>query len=79
MLNVLLYTTQPALALGLAAALGEGGCHLASVCWTTPLLLEALTRKRFGVSLIEATPEISAEMLSTIKDIWCRTCTRAAM
>ena len=69
MLNVLLYTTQPVLALGLTAAFEEeGDCHLASICSTTPLLLEALTRERFGVLLIEAAPEISAEMLSDIKD-----------
>jgi hypothetical protein len=37
MLNVLLYTTQPILALGLSAAFEEGDCHLASVCSTTPL------------------------------------------
>jgi DNA-binding NarL/FixJ family response regulator len=69
MLNVLLYTTQPVLALGLTAAFEEeGDCHLADICSTTPLLLEALTRERFGVLLIEAAPEISAEMLSDIKD-----------
>src|ERR1035441_9381761 len=69
MLNVLLYTTQPVLALGLTAAFEEeGDCHLASICSTTPLLLEALTRERIGVLLIEAAPEISAEMLSDIKD-----------
>src|ERR1035441_2591909 len=69
MLNVLLYTTQPVLALGLTAAFEEeGDCHLASICSTTPLLLEALTRERFGVLLIEAAPEIRAEMLSDIKD-----------
>ena len=68
MLNVLLYTTQPILALGLTEAFAEGDCHLASICSTTPLLLEALTRERFGVLLIELTPEISAELLSEIKD-----------
>src|ERR1035437_5563310 len=68
MLNVLLYTTQPILALGLAEAFEEGPCHLASVCSTAPLLLEALTQERFGVLLIEATPEISVETLSEIKD-----------
>ena len=68
MLNVLLYTTQPVLVLGLAAVFGEGNCHLAGVCSSMPLLLEALTRERFGVLLIEVTPEISAEMLSEIKD-----------
>jgi DNA-binding NarL/FixJ family response regulator len=67
MLNVLLYTTQPVLALGLAAAFQEGGCHLASVCSSTSFLLEALTQDRFDVLLIEATPEISVEMLSEIK------------
>src|ERR1035437_5295114 len=68
MLNVLLYTTQPILALGLTEAFAEGDCRLASICSTTPLLLEALTRERFGVLLIEVTPEISAELLSEIKD-----------
>lgn len=68
MLNVLLYTTQPVLGLGLAAALEEGDRRLACVCSSMPLLLEALTRERFGVLLIDATPEISVEMLSEIKD-----------
>jgi two-component system, NarL family, nitrate/nitrite response regulator NarL len=68
MLNVLLYTTQPMLALGLAATLRDGNCHLASICSTTPSLLEALTQDRFDVLLVEVTPDIDTEMLSGIKD-----------
>lgn len=49
MLNVLLYTTQPVLGLGLAAAFEEGDRRLACVCSSMPLLLEALNRERFGV------------------------------
>ena len=69
MLNVLLYTPQPVLALGLAVAFEEGDCHLGSVCSTLHSLREALALERFGVLLIdEAAPEISAEILSEIKD-----------
>jgi two-component system nitrate/nitrite response regulator NarP len=68
MLNVLLYTTQPILVVGLAAALEESDCRLASVCSGTPELIEALARARFDVLLIEATPELSTEMLSEIKE-----------
>jgi DNA-binding NarL/FixJ family response regulator len=68
MLNILLYTTQPVLAVGLAAALENADCHLASICSSMPLLLEALTRQRFGVLLIEATPEISVPILAEIMD-----------
>ena len=64
MLNVLLYTTQPMLALGLTAILQDGNCHLASICPTTPSLLEALTQGRFDVLLVEVTPDIDIEMLS---------------
>ena len=67
MRDVLLYTTQPVLALGLAAALEESNCRLARVCSGMPGVREALARTRFGVLLIEATPELSTEMLSDIK------------
>ena len=67
MLDVLLYTTQPMLALGLAAALEESNCRLARVCSGMPGLREALARTRFDVLLIEATPELSSEMLSELK------------
>jgi DNA-binding NarL/FixJ family response regulator len=66
MLNVLLYTTQPILALGLAAALEASNCRLARVCCGMPGLREALARTRFDVLLIEATPELSTEMLSEL-------------
>jgi two-component system nitrate/nitrite response regulator NarL len=67
MLNVLLYTTQPVLVLGLAAALEEeGNCHLASVSSSTSLL-EALSRDRFDVLLVEATPEIDVKRLEEIQ------------
>jgi DNA-binding NarL/FixJ family response regulator len=67
MLNVLLYTTQPILVLGLASALEESDCRLASVCSGTRELIEALARTRFDVLLVEATPELSTEMLVEIK------------
>src|ERR1017187_9372443 len=65
MLNVLLYTTQPVL--GLAAALDESDCRLASVYCGTREVIEALARARFDVLLIEATPELSTEILAEIK------------
>ena len=68
MLNVLLYTTQPILVVGLAAALEESDCRLASVCSGTSELIEALARTRFDVLLIEATPELSTEILAEIKE-----------
>jgi DNA-binding NarL/FixJ family response regulator len=68
MLSVLLYTTQPVLALGLAAVLEDSACQLARVCSSLPVLREALAREDFGVLLIEATPEISLEVLSRIVD-----------
>ena len=67
MLNVLLYTTQPVLVLGLAAALEESDCRLASVYSGTREVIEALARARFDVLLIEATPELSTEILAEIK------------
>jgi DNA-binding NarL/FixJ family response regulator len=67
MLNVLLYTTQPVLVLGLAAALEESDCRLASVYSGTREVIEALVRARFDVLLIEATPELSTEILAEIK------------
>jgi DNA-binding NarL/FixJ family response regulator len=67
MLDVLLYTTQPILVVGLAAALEESDCRLASVYSGTREVIEALTRARFDVLLIEATPELSTEMLAEIK------------
>jgi DNA-binding NarL/FixJ family response regulator len=67
MLDVLLYTTQPILVLGLAAALEESDCRLASVCSGTGELIEALARARFDVLLIEATPELSTEMLAEVR------------
>jgi len=68
MLNVLLYTTQPVLVLGLAAALEESPCQLGGVCSGIRELIEALARSSFDVLLIEATPELSTEMLSRIKE-----------
>ena len=68
MLNILLYTTQPILALGLAAALEESNCRLAHVCSAIPGLREALARTRFDVLLIEATSELTAEMLAEIRE-----------
>jgi two-component system nitrate/nitrite response regulator NarL len=68
MLNVLLYTTQPVLVLGLTAAFEKSDCQLASVCSGMPELIEALASARFDVLLIEATPELSAEMLSEVKE-----------
>ena len=68
MLDVLLYTTQPVLALGLAAAFEESECQLAHVCFGIPSLIETLSRARFDVMLIEATPELSTEMLSDVKE-----------
>ena len=65
-LDVLLYTTQPMLALGLAAALEASNCRLARVCSGAPGLREALAGTRFDVLLIEATPELSTEMLSEL-------------
>jgi DNA-binding NarL/FixJ family response regulator len=66
MLDILLYTTQPILALGLAAALEESNCRLARVCSGMPSLRVALARTRFDVLLVEATPELSNEMLSEL-------------
>ncbi len=67
MLNVLLYTTQPVLGLGLAAAFQDGDCHLTSVCASIPSLFEALGHKCFDILLVEATPEIGIHELSEIK------------
>jgi DNA-binding NarL/FixJ family response regulator len=68
MINVLLYTTQPILAIGLASALEESDCELACVCSGMPELIEALARARFDVLLIESTPELSTETLSELKE-----------
>ena len=67
MLNVLLYTTQPMLVLGLMSAFEGTDCHLAGVCSSVPELMGALTGEPCGVLLIESTPEITVEMLSEIK------------
>jgi two-component system nitrate/nitrite response regulator NarL len=66
MINVLLYTSQPVLVLGLASAFKDSDCHLAGVPSSIPLLLELLAHQRFDVLLIEMTPEITDARISEI-------------
>src|SRR3954453_15282331 len=68
MLDVLLYTNQPVLALGLKSAFGEAEIRLAGVCTDVAMLLQVLTDERYGVVLIDATSEIDAESLANIRD-----------
>jgi len=67
MLDVLLYTTQPFLVLGLSAALEETGCRLARTAADLPALLAALSRETFGVLLIDTVSPVSVEALTEVK------------
>lgn len=68
MLNVLLYTTEPVLVLGVGSAFGGTDCRLAAICDTVPALLMSLARVRYGILLIDVTADLNIGMLSEIKD-----------
>ena len=67
MLDVLLYTAQPILALGLAGAFQNSNSRLAKVCTCASSLIEALLREHYDVLLLEAAADIDIELLMKIK------------